>query len=230
MPDTPSKPKGARKKAKRRANKDPLKKLSNRRKKPQERNQSRPRGTKGLNQKQLAFVEAYVQSGNALQSALTAGYSPASAGVKGHQLLKHTNVIEAIARRQESLAREMELKGTMTKEWILTRLKEIAGVDMGDIATWQGMNVDLKDSSTLTPSVRRTIQSLSSGKNGPSVKSADKIRALDLASSILGFKSDKLDVTSQGQAITFVLPVNGHEQMPEGQVPQPEDDDNMDED
>ena len=50
-----------------------------------------------LTQKRKAFVEAY--AGNATQAALSAGYSPKTAHVIGHELLKKPEIQEAIQKR-----------------------------------------------------------------------------------------------------------------------------------
>ena len=54
----------------------------------------------GLTALQSAFVRAYVQNGdgNATQAARDAGYSPASAAVVGHRLLRNQAVLDAIQR------------------------------------------------------------------------------------------------------------------------------------
>jgi len=51
----------------------------------------------GLTLKREAFVEAY--AGNATQAALAAGYSPKTAHVIGHELLKKPEIQEAIQKR-----------------------------------------------------------------------------------------------------------------------------------
>ena len=185
------------------------------------------KSNRGLNEKQILFVEAYVQTNNALQSALTAGYSPRSAGVQGHTLLKSSKIKSAISERRTMLRKEIEAKGTMTKDWILQKLRKFADVDPYDIASWVGNNISLKDAKRVPPEARKTLSSLRSTKHGPCITFSDRIRALDLAASILGYKTDKHEHTGPGGGpIHFYLPdnkkrvqkdadTNGEEKVPE---------------
>lgn len=77
----------------------------------------------GLNDKQRAFVEAYVRSWNATQAAIAAGYSEKTAGSQGHELLKKPEIDAEIKRRLEEL--------TMSEAEVLARLTEHARGDMG---------------------------------------------------------------------------------------------------
>jgi phage terminase small subunit len=175
-----------------------------------------------LNEKQLSFVEAYVESGNATQAALVAGYAPRTAAAQGCTQLKKPYVKEAIARRVASLRRETEIRGRMTKEWILEQLRGIASVDPADFLNASGSTVSLKDLSTVPVHVRRTIQAISGGKYGPSVKTADRIRALDLAASVLGYKTDKHEISGPGGSpIQIYLPDN--EKKVQEKKPQPDE-------
>jgi len=49
-----------------------------------------------LTPRQQRFVDAYSQTGNALRSAVDAGYKPDNAGQQGHALLKNPKVRSAI--------------------------------------------------------------------------------------------------------------------------------------
>lgn len=50
----------------------------------------------GLNAKQSLFIEEYLKDFNATQAAIRAGYSKHSAGSKGHELLKNTEIAERV--------------------------------------------------------------------------------------------------------------------------------------
>lgn len=50
-----------------------------------------------LNIRQSRFVAEYIKTGNATQSAIAAGYSPKTAHVQGHDLLRNPKLIGFIA-------------------------------------------------------------------------------------------------------------------------------------
>lgn len=56
------------------------------------------------------FIENYIATGNAKDSAIAAGYSPKSAAAIGCQLAKRPDVVQAMKARQEVLARKFELQ------------------------------------------------------------------------------------------------------------------------
>jgi phage terminase small subunit len=45
-----------------------------------------------INKQQMVFVQRYIETGNARQSAIQAGYSPSSASYTGHKLLRNPRV------------------------------------------------------------------------------------------------------------------------------------------
>lgn len=66
----------------------------------------------GLTVKQTRFCEAYASNGgNAMQAAISSGYSKKSAGIAGHQNIKKPNILQAIEK----------LRQTETKLVIATR-------------------------------------------------------------------------------------------------------------
>jgi phage terminase small subunit len=77
-----------------------------------------------LTQKQLAFVNAYMELKNQTQAAIKVGFSKKGAGVAGTRMLKNANVKELIRLRQ------IEIDGTavVTAAWVLEKLKRVADV------------------------------------------------------------------------------------------------------
>jgi phage terminase small subunit len=63
----------------------------------------------GLKPKRLAFAREFLKDRNATQAAIRAGYSPKTAGVQGHALLKIPEVAEYIAKHTERAAEEAEI-------------------------------------------------------------------------------------------------------------------------
>jgi hypothetical protein len=76
-----------------------------------------------LSNKQRVFVETYVRTWNATQSAIAAGYPEQSAYSQGSRLLKNVEVKAEIALRLEDL--------TMSPAEVLARLTNHARGDMG---------------------------------------------------------------------------------------------------
>ena len=72
-----------------------------------------------LNERQQAFIDNYLQTGNATQSAIAAGYSPKTAQVQGSQLLRHRLIVKHLEARNkamnlESIANAQELQERLT--------------------------------------------------------------------------------------------------------------------
>jgi phage terminase small subunit len=66
----------------------------------------------GLNEKQQIFVEEYVKTNNATQSAIAAGYSDKHANRYGHSLLQHKGIKNAIdeLRKQQDLYMQAQFR------------------------------------------------------------------------------------------------------------------------
>ena len=83
-------------------------------------NKERGENERKLNKKQL-FIEHYVQSLNATQSAINAGYSPKTARQQGHKLLTNANIKKKI---DELLKQRLE-NCKVDAEFVLQQLKDI---------------------------------------------------------------------------------------------------------
>lgn len=59
-----------------------------------------------MNQRQQAFCEAYLLSGNATEAAIKAGYSPKSARSIGQRLLTYVDIREYLAQRNAQIIAE----------------------------------------------------------------------------------------------------------------------------
>ena len=75
-----------------------------------------------INSRQLAFINEYVRTLNATQSAIKAGYSESGARVQGHRLLNIPHIKERIEEELKMRADECKVDTDL----ILTQLKEIA--------------------------------------------------------------------------------------------------------
>jgi len=84
---------------------------------------------KKLTDKQQRFVEEYLRDLNATQAAIRAGYSAKTADSQAVQLLRKTQVQEAIAAGK----RERSEKTAIDATYVLNRLVEIDQMDVLDI-------------------------------------------------------------------------------------------------
>lgn len=82
-----------------------------------------------LTPKQRRFVNEYCVDENATRAAIRAGYSENGAGQTAHNLLKLTEIQEAIAERMEEVA----VAAGITPEWVVGQWAKIAQADPNDI-------------------------------------------------------------------------------------------------
>lgn len=133
-----------------------------------------------LNERQKRFVQAYLQTLNATQAAITAGYSANTAHSVGPRMLDNAGVKRAI---QEGIGK-VAAKADITTERILNELARIAFGSMRDIAEWNASGVSFKDSASLTDDAAATISEVTETTNehGGSlkIKQHDKLKALEL--------------------------------------------------
>lgn len=89
-----------------------------------------------MNQRQRAFCEAYLLSGNATEAAIKAGYSPKSARSIGQRLLTYVDIREYLAQRNAQIIAE----NTATLEeiysfWTVTMFRKRNGPKTAKPAT-----------------------------------------------------------------------------------------------
>lgn len=81
----------------------------------------------GLNDRQRAFVDAYLIDPNATQAAIAAGYSKRTANEQGARLLANVSVAKEIARRQSKRAEQAKA----TADDVLREIDTLATSDIG---------------------------------------------------------------------------------------------------
>lgn len=96
------------------------------------------RNKKGLSIAEEKFIDKYLETNNGTQSAIYAGYSPKTAGVKASQLLTRIKVQEEIRRRRE----KMEKKSIATSEQVLEFLTRAMN---GEIKDQFGLDAPLSE-------------------------------------------------------------------------------------
>ncbi len=82
-----------------------------------------------LNPRQRAFVVEYLIDFNGSKAALRAGYSENGAGQIAFELLKHTEIQDAI---QDKLAERLEI-AELSIDWVLRQWKKIAEADPSEL-------------------------------------------------------------------------------------------------
>ncbi|GIN37810.1 terminase small subunit [Heyndrickxia oleronia] len=149
-----------------------------------------------LTEKQRLFCLYYVRSFNATQSAIKAGYSPATAHVQGPRLLGNVRVREEIKRIKQCMTNELFIEAMD----VLNKYIKIAFSDITDYLTFgqrevQVMGafgpvvdkkgkpvmkevnyVDFKESGVVDGTI---ISEVKQGKDGVSIKLEDRKWALD---------------------------------------------------
>lgn len=123
---------------------------------------------KKLNPKQKAFADEYIKTGNAYQSALEAGYSEKYAKAQSSKLLENVGISSYISER----LKQIEDEKIMDIKEVMQRLSAIArGETVEEQVTNKGDVVIV------------------------SVKTSDRIRAMELIGKRVGAWTDKKEVT-----------------------------------
>lgn len=136
--------------------------------------------------RQASFIDHYVFSKNATQSAIKAGYSENDAHVQGSRLLSKAKVRDEVERRLAARAKRLDIDG----DWVI---RELAKVARGNMSRYMRANEDGSprlDFSNLSEDDTAALQSVTveEFKDGRSdkrevrrVKFAlwDKVKALD---------------------------------------------------
>lgn len=166
-----------------------------------------------LTARQQRFVDEYLVDLNATQAAIRAGYSAKTAAVIGAENLAKPNIAAEVTKRQQVRSIRTEI----TQDRVLKELTKIAfasGSDFAKIATRtrkkyilndktgeyeekeiDEQSVELYDTDILSPDKKAAIAEISEGKYGITVKSYDKVKALELLGRHLGMFTDKVEVS-----------------------------------
>lgn len=147
-----------------------------------------------MNERHKRFVEEYIKDLNASAASIRAGYSKNGANVTGSKLLAMPNILDAVKEAIDKRA----IRTEVSQDWVIKRLKQIAGSDMADIADWNASGVTFKDSSSLSEDARASVQTVeeTTNEHGGSlkVKQHDKIKALELIGRHLNMFKDTVNL------------------------------------
>ncbi|MGL5209024.1 terminase small subunit [Cetobacterium sp.] len=151
-----------------------------------------------LTDKQRLFCIYYMQSFNATQSAIKAGYSKNSAFVEGHRLLRNAKVKEYLTELKEMYAQDDYLE---TKR-ILKRHKQIAFADIKDFTEFKSEPMFVADDYETEESTEdkifkfrikddvevdgTLIKKIGMGKFGPVIELEDRSKSLEFLNKFYG--------------------------------------------
>ncbi|NIV12904.1 MAG: terminase small subunit [Aliifodinibius sp.] len=150
-----------------------------------------------LTDKQEQFCQEYLIDLNATQAAIRAGYSERTAQEIGSENLSKPIIQTRVAELKKIRQKRVEVD----QDKIVRMLLQMAGYDVRDIA-----EIDEDGTMTLKPSEQwpddmvQSVQGISQGKFGISIKTADKARAIELLMRHLGmFKEDQHNPANLGK-------------------------------
>lgn len=132
----------------------------------------------GLTDREQDFCYHFFKCKNATQAAIRAGYSPGRAYTAAYTLLKQDH-IKAFLKEMRAEACEEIFVDTLD---ILRMWAKIAFADMNDYVNVSAAGVMLRGSNQTDGQV---ITEIKEGKDGITIKMADKMKALDRLSSYL---------------------------------------------
>lgn len=118
------------------------------------------------------FVMYYLHSYNIAYAAEKAGYSNPRNCTAGFRALQDSRVKDLISQIKRIMHAEIYITG----HDIINEYVKIAFADITEYVEFDGHNVQLRDSSQLDG---RLITEVKSGRDGVSIKLADKLKALD---------------------------------------------------
>ncbi len=167
--------------------------------KPGEVSKNRKRHTLTAGQKQKIFVEEYLIDLNASRAARAAGYSPKTAGVIGHDLLKNPKIRDQIAKAMQKRAERTQV----TQDRVVKELARIAFSDIRSFVRWSGQGVEILPSYTLTDDDAACVSEVSQvdTQYGTTIKFKlhDKKSALEMLGRHLGMFVEKHKHTVEGR-------------------------------
>lgn len=148
-----------------------------------------------LTAKQQRFIEEYVVDFNAEQAAIRSGYSAKSASFIGFENINKPYLKAEIQKKMDELTAKSQDKIIS----VLQRLHDTINADITDFTT---------DDGTYDPSKPKfngkLVNSIRKGRNGTTVTLCSKDKAIELLGKYLSMWQDKIDITTQGQAVAPV--------------------------
>ena len=126
------------------------------------------------------------------QALLEAGYTPSSAE-KPNDVFGREDVKAEIQRRQ----RIMSEKSSVDAHWVIERLRAIADAKASDLMVLDAEGLPRTDMTRMTPALKVALESYTVAGDRIVIKSADKLRALEMLARHLGLFQDKLQLEGE---------------------------------
>ena len=127
-----------------------------------------------LTERQKRFVDAFMKDANATSAAKSAGYSDASAHVRGCELRKHPLVAAEIDRRRDANRKKNELNS----ELVIDTLRGLVSFDIASLYDKSGKLLNVHE---MPIEARNAIASI----DGDKVKLISRLGSVELAAKIL---------------------------------------------
>lgn len=145
----------------------------------------------GLTDKQRLFCHYYMQSFNAYQAAIKAGYSEKSAYQIGYQLLQKTSVKAYLKNLKEQQKSELFI----SQEWVLNRHAQIANSNINDYITPDGTLKKNTDGTLIKKITVKTSRSEFEGSykesSTVSIELEDRKESLKFLTKYLGLEKEE---------------------------------------
>lgn len=145
----------------------------------------------GLTDKQRLFCNYYMQSFNATQAAIKAGYSEKSAYQIGYQLLQKTSVKAYLKNLKEQQKSELFI----SQEWVLNRHAQIANSNINDYITPDGTLKKNTDGTLIKKITVKTSRSEFEGSykesSTISIELEDRKESLKFLTKYLGLEKEE---------------------------------------
>jgi phage terminase small subunit len=141
-------------------------------------------------QMRLKAIDWFMRGYSKAESMRKAGYSESVCKTDTSSVFGRDDVKEEIARRQDKAAQ----KAQVDANWIIGRLTAIAGADVGDLIDIDASGVPTINFNRLTPEIRSAIGEVGTRNGELKVKTADKLRALELLGKYLGLFQDRIKI------------------------------------
>jgi len=154
-----------------------------------------------LTPKQKRFVAEYLVDLNATQAAIRAGYSEKTAYSMGQRLLKNVEVQSAVQKAMQKRENRIEI----TQDRVMLELARIALSRGTDYVSVKRGRVVLTDTDELNDDQRAAITGIKQGRDGIEIKTADKVRALELLGRHLGLFDGRGNATQTDNNLADAL-------------------------
>ncbi|MFX4209292.1 terminase small subunit [Aliarcobacter butzleri] len=164
--------------------------------------------SKELKAQYKQFAEEFIKDFNATQAAIRTGYSVKTANRQGSRLLSNVDIQKYISELKDNATKRNDI----TVDRVLQELANIAFLDIGEFYSEDGT---LKNIKQISETARRAIQSITTKEeqgatiengeikpqifNVNNIKSADKLKALELLGRYLAMFTDKVEISVDEQ-------------------------------